>query len=98
MKEYLDHLSDADAAAVAAGMKQVAVHGNRVARRLRGEILEVRVAGDRRAFRILFATEGREDQVLLALVAFAKATRTTPGRLIDLAERRLADWRTRGRS
>ncbi|MDQ3660578.1 MAG: hypothetical protein M3454_05870 [Actinomycetota bacterium] len=37
-----------------------------------------------------------EKQVLLALEAFSKKTRTTPAPNIRLAERRLADWRRRG--
>lgn len=98
MKEFIDRLSDGDAAAIAGGMRDVVAHGNRVAHHLRGDIYEVRVAGDRRAYRVLHATEGKEDQVLLALEAFSKTTRTTPDRLIRTAERRLADWRRRGRN
>ena len=44
-------------------------------------------------FRILFATEGRSGQVLLALDGFSKKTRKTPPALVELAERRLLDWR-----
>jgi phage-related protein len=46
---------------------------------------------------VLFSPEGRAQQVLLALEAFAKKTQRTPPRTIELAERRLADWRSRGR-
>jgi len=46
-------------------MKDVAQTGLTAARHLRGEIYEVRADGDRQAFRILFATEGRREQVLL---------------------------------
>lgn len=38
VKEFLDGLSDADAAAVAAAMKEVREQGPAVARHLRGEI------------------------------------------------------------
>ncbi|MGH3031715.1 MAG: type II toxin-antitoxin system RelE/ParE family toxin [Gaiellaceae bacterium] len=46
-------------------------------------------------FRVLFAAEGRRDQVLLSLEGFSKKTRKTPLEKIRLAERRLADWRRR---
>jgi phage-related protein len=65
------------------------------ARHLRGGIYEVRVAGDGAAYRVLFATEGRPAQILLALEAFEKKTQKTPARMIQLAERRLRDWRSR---
>lgn len=95
MKEFIDELSAVDAAAVVAAMKEVAHDGLRVARHLRGDIYEVRAAGDRTSYRVLFAVEGRRGTVLLALDAFRKTTQRTPPRLIALAERRLTDWRTR---
>ena len=94
---FLDGLSDSDAAAVLAGMKDVQINGNRVAHHIDGDIYEVRVAGERQAFRVLYATEGKEDQVLLALEAFSKKTRKTPNQIIQLAKRRLTDWRSRAR-
>ena len=96
VKEFLTKLSDIDAAAVAVEMRDVAGEGTRAARHLRGEIYEVRADGDRQTFRILFAPEGRRGHVLLALEAFSKKTRRTPKQALDLAERRLADWRRRG--
>lgn len=96
MKELIDGLSDTDAAAVVAAMKDVQQTGLPAARHLRGEIYEVRADGDRQTFRILFAPEGRRGQVLLALEAFSKRTQKTPPEKIRLAERRLKDWRTRG--
>jgi len=78
-------------------MKEVAREGLRVARHLRGDIWEVRVAADTKAVRVLFSPEGESHQVLLALEAFPKKTQKTPAQLIRLAERRLADWRSRGR-
>ncbi len=86
--DFIASLTDIDAAAVAAAMKEVALEGPEVARHLRGEIYEVRADGDRATYRILFAQEGRHRQVLLALEAFGKKTRTTPPRAIELAERR----------
>jgi phage-related protein len=97
VKEFLDGLSDEDAAAVAAAMRDVLVNGLAVARHLRGDIYEVRAGGDRVFHRILFATEGRYSQVFLALEGFKKKTQKTPQATIDLAERRLASWRSRGR-
>jgi phage-related protein len=96
IKEFIDRLSDVDAAAVVAAMKDVRETGLAAARHLRGEIYEVRADGDRQTFRILFAPEGRRSQVLLALEGFSKKTQKTPSEKIQLAERRLADWRRRG--
>lgn len=96
--EFIDELSDRDAAAVVAAMKEVAIGGMSAARHVRGEIYEVRADGDRTTYRILFAQEGKRGQVLLALEGFAKKTQRTPPQTLALAERRLADWRRRGRS
>lgn len=98
VKEFLDGLSDDDAAAVAAEMHDVVVQGLREARHLRGDVYEVRAEGDRLSIRVLFAPEGRRGQVLLALEAFSKKTRKTPQATLELAERRLADWRSRRKS
>ena len=76
-------------------MREVSVEGVAGARHLRGDIYEVRAVGDGAVYRILFATEGRRDQILLALEAFAKKTQKTPPRTIQLAERRLSVWRSR---
>lgn len=87
-----------DTAAVAAAMKDVAIHGNSVAHHLRGEIYEVMARASKRQYRILYATEGRSEQILLALHAIVKKTRTVPSRDITLAEQRLRDRRSRRRS
>jgi phage-related protein len=97
VKKFIDDLSEADAAEIAADMHDVANLGLSEARHLRGDIYEVRVYGENQAFRVLFAPEGRFKQVLLALEGFAKKTQKTPPRAIQLAERRLADWRSRGK-
>ena len=96
IKEFIDELSDTDAAAVAAAMKDVRETGLAAARHLKGEIYEVRADGDRQTYRILFAPEGRRSHVFLALEGFSKKTQKTPPEKIRLAERRLADWRRRG--
>jgi phage-related protein len=98
VREFLDGLSDSDAASVAAAMRQVAADGLAASRHLTGDIYEVRADGDRQAYRILFATEGRYGQVLVALEAFSKKTQRAPAPRIAVAQRRLADWRGRGRS
>jgi phage-related protein len=97
VKDFLDGLTDTDAAAVVAAMKEVQADGPIAARHLRGEIYEVRADGDRQAFRILFAPEGKSQQVLLALEGISKKTQKTPPEVIRVAERRLADWRRRAR-
>ena len=95
VKDFIDGLSDTDAAAVIAGMKDVQVNGNQVAHHLGGDIYEVRAPGERQAFRVLYATEGKHDQILLALEAISKRSQKTPQGSIQLARRRLADWRGR---
>jgi hypothetical protein len=72
VKAFLDNLTVAEAAEVGGAMKEVAVEGLRLARHLRGDIWEVRVQADRKAFRVLFSPEGRAQQVLLALEAFTR--------------------------
>lgn len=96
VEEFIDSLSDSDAASVLAGMAEVRDLGLVAARHLDGDIWEVRIDGDRVIYRILFAPEGRRGQVLLALEAFNKKTRKTPPATVALAKRRLSDWRRRG--
>lgn len=96
VEAFIDGLSDVDAAAVLAGMQEVRERGLEAARHLDGDIWEVRVDGDRVIFRILFAPEGARSQVLLALEGLNKKTQKTPRATVDLAKRRLADWRRRG--
>jgi phage-related protein len=96
VEDFIDALSDSDAAAVLAGMQDVRDLGLAAARHVDGDIWEVRVQGDRVIYRILFAEEGARGQVLLALEAFKKKTQKTPATTIALAKRRLLDWRRRG--
>lgn len=97
VKEFLSELADEEAAVVAAAMKDVRVSGNIGAHHLRGDIYEVIAPTRNKAFRILYASEGNQDQVLLALHAIVKKTRKVPPREIQLAQRRLDDWRSRAR-
>jgi phage-related protein len=96
VKDFIDKLTDDEAAAVVAAMKEVAQLGVAASRHLRGDIYEVRADADRRSFRVLFAQETKF--ILLSLSAFEKRTQKTPAREIETAERRLKDWRTRDRS
>lgn len=95
VKAFLDELTDEEAAAVVAGMKDVADRGLPAAKHLRGDVYEVRADASTRRFRVLFAGEGRHGHVLLSLSAFEKRTQKTPPRELELAEDRLRDWRRR---
>ena len=96
VEEFIDGLSDSDAAAVLVGMEEVRDRGLRASRHLDGDIWEVRVDGDRVIYRVLFAEEGSRGQILLALEGFNKKTQRTPPAIVKLAKTRLADWRRRG--
>jgi len=97
VKDFLDTLSDQDAANIVAGMHEVTHMGLQTARHLRGDIYEVRIDGNKQTFRILFAAGGRYNHILVSLEGFSKKTPKTPSHEIELAERRLADWRVRGK-
>jgi len=97
VRDFIDRLTDVDAAQVGAAMLDVRRNGLRVARHLRGELYEVRAEGVDASYRLLFAEEGAKGRVLLALHAISKKAQKTPSQAIDLAERRLTDWRRRGR-
>lgn len=96
VKEFIGGLSDEDAAAVVAAMKDVQQTGLEAARHLRGDMYEVRAEGNKQAFRVLFAQEGKKGRILLALEAISKKTQKTPDKTIQLCERRLASWRRLG--
>lgn len=99
VREFLLQLSDEDAAAVAAAMKEVrdAGRGHVDVNHLRGDIWQIEVDGQSVIYRLLFAEEGRFSQVLLALELVNKKWQSAKSPHIQLAERRLADWRERGR-
>ena len=96
VRDFLEQLSKTDRRAVLNSMKKVGQKGLIAARHVRGDIYEVRAEGDMQSFRILFATEGHYQQVLLSLEGFSKKTQKTPQEKIELAEQRLRDWRQRG--
>lgn len=96
VKDFIEGLTDEEAAEVVAAMRDVRDGGLEVAKHLKGDIYEVRTEGPTRALRLLFAKEGRFGQVLLSLSGFVKKTQKTPLAELRLAERRLRDWRARG--
>jgi phage-related protein len=87
VKEIIDELTDEEAAAIVAAMKEVAEFGLERARHLRGDINEVRAFSERRDFRILFARDAKF--VLLSLSVFSKKTAKIPRKELELAESRL---------
>jgi phage-related protein len=95
VREFLDSRNLPERAAIDVRMRRVQERGTIAARHLRGDIYEVKIPYGRLEFRILFAAEGRYNQVLLAVEAFPKKTQTTPGARIELAEARLAEHRSR---
>jgi phage-related protein len=98
IKDFLLALPDEDRAAILEEMEYVREHGTSVALHVRKDIYEVRAFYNTKAYRILFACEGRFNHVLLALEGFQKKTQQTPKAQIKVAEQRLADWRRRGKA
>lgn len=97
VRDFLLSLPLDERAEVLAAMREVSKVGVIIARHLRGDVYEVRASSATRSFRILFASEGRRAQVLLSLSGFIKKTQKTPRGELELAERRLADWRARAK-
>lgn len=96
IKDFLLSLPDEDRAAILEEMEHVRTYGKSVARHLHKDIYEVRAIYNTKAYRILFACEGRFNHILLSLEGFQKKTQQTPRDHIKLAEQRLTDWRRRG--
>ncbi len=96
---YDAKLSDRDAAAIAVAMREVRSLGREHpdVYHLRGDIWQIEIDGERVIFRLLFAEEGRFGQVLLALEIINKKWQKAREQNIRLAEKRLSDWRQRGR-
>src|SRR5258708_39607247 len=76
VKDFLDVMSDVDHAAVVAGMNEVRREGPPVARRLTGDLWEVRAVGIKAHYRLIFSQEGR--RALPAPAVFGKDTAPTP--------------------
>jgi len=83
---------------ITAAMKQVQEDGLSVARKLRGNIWEVRAKYDTNIYRLLFAPQGGHSHILLAFECFQKKTQKTLPAKIELAEAWLADWIRRSKS
>ena len=98
IKDFLLALPDEDRAAVLEEMEYVREYGTSVAHHVRKDMYEVRAFYNTKAYRILFACEGRFHHILLALVGFQKKTQQTPKAHLKRAEQRLADWRRRGKA
>lgn len=98
VKDFLLALPDEDRAMILEEMEHVRQYGKSVARHLRKDIYEVRATYNKKAYRILFACEGRFNHILLSLEGFQKKSQQTPESSIKLAEQRLADWRRRGKA
>ena len=96
VRDFINDLSDEDAAEVVAALKDVARKGTAAAQHVRGDLYEVKADGRNRTYRILFAPEGKHDQVLLALQGLVKKTQRLPHDTIGVAEDRLVEWRMRG--
>jgi len=97
VKDFIGALSDEDAAGVAAAMREVRDQGVAAAKHLRGEIYEINADTKDYWIRILFAQTGSYSQVLLTLSGFKKKTNKTPAAELELAEKRLASWKARGK-
>ena len=97
VRKFIEDLDDEEVASIVAGMDEVQDEGLEAGRHLRGDIYEVRADASKRSFRLLFSAEGRYGQVLLALSVYEKRTQKIPPQELELAEKRLKDWRARGR-
>ncbi len=98
VKEELLEFPSKDRAAIADEMEVVRKKGTTAARHVRDDIYEVRVFMDGVTYRVLFATEGFYSHVLLAVRAFNKKTQELPDHEIDLALKRLREWRSRAKT
>src|SRR5262245_46804830 len=76
VRDFLDRLSDVNHAAVAAAMIEVKHEGLAAARRVVGELWEIRAVGVKAHYRLIFSREGR--RVLLALDIYDKDTQRMP--------------------
>jgi hypothetical protein len=93
VRDFLDRLSDVDHAAVVAAMTEVRQEGLAAARRVVGELWEIRAVGIKAHYRLIFSRQGR--RVLLALDIYDKDTQRMPLNIRRRAEQRLQDWRSR---
>lgn len=64
--------------------------------RVGGRLHAVRVTVEGNEYRVLYASVGAHDQVLLGLHVLAKKSQKLPRQAREKAERRLRDWEQRG--
>ena len=95
--DYIMSRPEKDRAKIVAAMEDVVTYGKEASRHVRDDVYEVRVSGKDVTYRIFYATEGRYNQVLLAVHAVAKKTQKARDHDIDEAMRRLKDWRSRAK-
>lgn len=58
----------------------------------------MRAEGADDSYRLLFSAEGRKSRILLGLHVMPKHTQKTPDQDIRKAQRRLTEWRKRGKA
>jgi len=92
--EYLRDLSAEDRRALTGALQLIRESGVRGSRHLRGDLYELRAQTAGAHYRLIFCQVSRS--VLLALLAYDKNTERTPRHVLELAQRRLSDWRARG--
>lgn len=96
IRDDINALDQITYAELKAAMDEVVEIGLSASKRIRGDIRQIYADGpDGTTYRLLFAVDGSFGQILLALVLFEKRTQETPDRWIDLADKRLKDWRDR---
>ena len=96
-REFIDALTSEVRREIFAEMKMVRDEGMKRARHLRGDLYEVRVSHSGNIYRVIFSREGSRHHILLALESFQKKTQKTPAKILEAAEKRLHDWRSRAK-
>jgi phage-related protein len=93
VEDFLADRSMAERAKITARMERIST-GHGKGRHLRDEIFEVKIPFGKSEYRVLYASVGERNTILLALEAFTKKTRKTPLNRIESAEKRLKEWLT----
>lgn len=98
MQEELAALDIEAQARVAGSMRRVRrlEHFPYELEHVEGDLHAVRVFYDGCTYRVLFATEGEHDAILLALHVMQKKSQNLPKQAKRLAKQRLKSWRERG--
>jgi phage-related protein len=94
VEEFLRSIPLQDRASIVAAMNEARVEGLRVARHIHSDLYELRAAGVKAHYRLLFSQEAKF--ILLAVDVFDKNTQRTPKHIKERALDRLRDWRARG--